>query len=119
MIVSVTLFIIALFGIGILILSKFIEARTGRHFFLPQWMRAKDQMLEQAIRYLARKGARWVANRTRTSLVAGKERSLRFIQDVRTGEMARLRGTLKKNGSASMYLKRMVAHKQALRNNEE
>jgi hypothetical protein len=119
MTVSVTLFIIALSGIGILILSKLIERRIGKFFFLPQWMHAKDEMLEQTTRYLAQKGMWWVTHRARAGLVAGKERSARLIREVRTGEMARLRGTLKKNGSASVYLKQMVEHKQTLRNDGE
>lgn len=116
---SVTIFILALVGITVLLVSKYVEQRTGRPVFLPQWLGRYDETLRQAMHYFLKKMMWRVGHHTRTSFSAGKTKSIKLMSRVRSQDIFRFRGTLKKNGSASVYLKQIAEHKAILRNKGE
>jgi hypothetical protein len=119
MTISVTVFCIGLVGITGLILSKYIEQRIGRMIFLPQWLKEREPMLEQTSRFLLKKGHWWMVNRLPVHIHRGWSAGVEGIKQIGMQEMLRLRGTLNKNGSTSMYLKRIIEHKHALRSDKK
>jgi len=110
------LLVISLAGFIFIFVSKYIETRTGKIFFLPEHIHNRDE----EIKYITQKTLRTIRIRTRQTFYT----TLKFLsalyktllQRVKNGRSRSTTIPVENNGGGSVYLKRVLEHRNNVRN---
>jgi predicted enzyme related to lactoylglutathione lyase len=115
MTILLTVFGIACVGIVILLGSKLMEEKSGRRFFLPEWLAQRDDDIQRVSAFYAQALLWWLKHRARILAHILYRRAAETAGRIGNGTRMRPSGVLEKNGSASGYIQDIVAHKETAR----
>lgn len=118
MYILVTAFCVACCGLLVIIFFKYVEVRSGKTYFLPQWLLQKDPQIENAARRLFHAAAQRgrASSKMCWSFVYSFGNRLHVYSKAIRGR--RFSKKIDKNGDASVYLKQVIEHKNNIRNGE-
>lgn len=114
-----TLLTISIVGLLLLFGSKYIEARTGRLFFLPQRIHEQDREIERAFWRMVQRAVSVSGRLLYRSWRVTYASFIRFWRWVLKRTKRTIRAPLERNGGGSVYLKQMIEHKNSVRNGEQ